>query len=71
MQGKSSTKFVNVPDNPPNVTAQQTRNIAGNAAEGLWSFVIGSLLGLAAALGGAAAGARSPRPYREGTYRER
>jgi hypothetical protein len=62
---------VNVPDNPPNVTAQQTRNIAGNAAEGLWSFVIGSLLGLAAALGGAAAGARSPRPYREGTYRER
>ena len=62
---------VNVPDNPPNVTAQQTRNIAGNAAEGLWSFVIGSLLGLAAALGGSAAGARSPRPYREGTYRER
>jgi hypothetical protein len=62
---------VNVPDNPPNVTAQQTRNLAGNAAEGLWSFVIGSLLGLAAALGGAAAGARSPRPYREGAYRER
>lgn len=62
---------VNVPDNPPNVTAQQTRNLAGNAAEGLWSFVIGSLLGLAAALGGSAAGARSPRPYREGAYRER
>lgn len=56
---------VNLPNNPPNVSAQQTRNIAENAAQGLWSFVIGSLLGLAAALGGASAGARSPRVYRE------
>ncbi len=56
---------VNLPNNAPNVTAQQTRNIAENAAQGLWSFVIGSLLGLAAALGGASAGARSPRVYRE------
>lgn len=56
---------VNLPDNPPNVTAQQTRNIAGDAAKGLWSFVIGSLLGLAAALGGASVGTRSPRVYRE------
>lgn len=58
---------VNLPDNPPNVTAQQTRNIAGDAAKGLWSFVIGSLLGLAAALGGASVGTRSPRVY----HRER
>ncbi len=56
---------VNVPDTPPNVTAQQTRDIAGNAAKGLWSFVIGSLLGLAASLGGASVGTRSPRVYRE------
>ena len=56
---------VNLPDNPPNVTAQQTRNIAGDAAKGLWSFVIGSLLGLAASLGGASVGTRSPRVYRE------
>src|ERR687886_303212 len=56
---------VNVPNNPPSVTAQQTRDIAGDAAKGLWSFVIGSLLGLAAALGGSSAGARSPRAYRE------
>lgn len=56
---------VNLPDNPPNVTAQQTRDVAGNAAKGLWSFVIGSLLGLAAALGGASVGTRSPRVYRE------
>lgn len=55
----------NVPTTPPNVTAEQTRDIAGNAAKGLWSFVIGSLLGLAASLAGAAAGARSPREYRE------
>lgn len=56
---------VNLPDNPPNVTAQQTRNIAGDAAKGLWSFVIGSLLGLAASMGGASVGTRSPRVYRE------
>jgi len=56
---------VNVPNNPPSVTAQQTRDIAGDAAKGLWSFVIGSLLGLAASLGGSSAGVRSPRVYRE------
>lgn len=55
---------INVP-NQPNITAEQTRNIAGNTAKGLWSFVIGSLLGLAASLAGAAAGARKPRDPRE------
>jgi hypothetical protein len=54
---------VNVPNPQPSVTAQQARDIAGNAAQGLWSFVIGSLLGLAASLGGASAGARSPRVH--------
>lgn len=56
---------VNLPDHAPNVTAQQTRDVAGNAAKGLWSFVIGSLLGLAASMGGASVGTRSPRVYRE------
>lgn len=52
---------VELPNQAPNVSAQQTRDIAGNTAKGLWSFVIGSLLGLVASLVGASAGARSPR----------
>lgn len=47
----------------PSVTPQQTQDIAGNAATVGWSFALGSLLGLVAALGGSAAGARSPRAY--------
>jgi hypothetical protein len=46
----------------PNITAQQTRNIAGNTAKVSWSFVFGSLLGLVAALIGSAVGVRHPRP---------
>lgn len=57
---------VNVPD--PNVTAQDTRNIAGNAATAGWSFVLGSLLGLLASLIGAAVGARSPRAHTATAY---
>ncbi|MCY7390495.1 MAG: hypothetical protein LH647_03040 [Leptolyngbyaceae cyanobacterium CAN_BIN12] len=56
---------VNVPNatpgNVPNVTAQQTQDIAGNAAKVGWSFALGSLLGLVASLLGASAGARRPR----------
>lgn len=52
---------VDLPNQAPNVTAEQTRAIAGNTAKGLWSFVIGSLLGLVASLVGASTGARSPR----------
>ncbi|MBW4482675.1 MAG: hypothetical protein KME14_09040 [Tildeniella torsiva UHER 1998/13D] len=47
----------------PNVTSEQAQNIAGNAATVGWSFSLGSLLGLVAALGGAASGAHSPRAY--------
>lgn len=54
---------VDVPNQAPNVTADQAREIAGNTAKGLWSFVIGSLLGLVASLIGASAGARSPRTH--------
>jgi hypothetical protein len=52
---------VNVPTTTPNVTAEQTRDIAGNAAKIGGSFVLGSLLGLAASLVGASVGTRSPR----------
>lgn len=47
----------------PNVTQQQAQAVAGNAAKVGWSFALGSLLGLAAALGGSAVGVRSPRAY--------
>lgn len=54
---------VNVPNNLPSVTAQQTREIASNAATVAWSFFFGSLLGLVASLIGSAIGARSPRTH--------
>lgn len=44
----------------PTITAQQTRDIAGNTAKVSWSFVFGSLLGLVAALIGSAIGVRNP-----------
>lgn len=50
-----------LPNTTPNVTAQQTRDIAGNAAKVGWSFALGSLLALAASLFGATVGARRPR----------
>lgn len=52
---------INVPQNTPNVSAQQAREIAANFRTGLWWFVFGSLLGLLASLIGAVAGARKPR----------
>ena len=51
----------NVPAITPNVTAQQTRDIASNVSKVGWSFSLGSLLGLAAALAGSASGTRTPR----------
>lgn len=59
---------VNVPATAPDVTAQQTRDIAGNTAKVGGSFVLGSLLGLAASLVGASAGTRSPRSEMRETY---
>jgi hypothetical protein len=52
-----------LPQNAPNVDPQQAQQIASNTARAGWSFLIGSLLGLAAALIGATAGARKPRAY--------
>ncbi|WP_298906358.1 hypothetical protein [uncultured Nostoc sp.] len=60
---------LNIPQNTPNVSAQETRDIASNVRQGLWSFVFGSLLGLVASMIGAAAGARSPRVQRSEVYR--
>ncbi len=45
----------------PNVTAQNTRDIADGGAKAGWAFVLGSLLGLVSSLIGAAVGTRSPR----------
>jgi hypothetical protein len=54
---------VQLPKDVPGVTAQQARDVAGNAAKVGWSFTFGSLLGLAASLIGASAGASK---YRSG-----
>jgi hypothetical protein len=55
-QTQSST-----PATPSALTAQQTRDLAGNAAKVSWSFVLGSLLGLVASLVGAMTGFRQHR----------
>lgn len=47
--------------NPPDVDAQQLETVAANSAKAAWSFLIGSLLGLVAALIGSKVGARKPR----------
>jgi len=60
-QAQQSGASLPNPANVPNVTAEQTRDIAGNAATVGWSFAIGSLLALASALFGASIGARRPR----------
>ncbi|WP_017655190.1 hypothetical protein [Fortiea contorta] len=52
---------VNIPQNIPSVTAEQARDIAAATSRSLWWFVLGSLLGLAAAMIGAVTGARNPR----------
>jgi hypothetical protein len=57
---------VSVPNQVPNVSAEQLEQIAGSSAKAAWSFIIGSLLGLAAALIGASVGAKKPRPVRNG-----
>lgn len=52
-----------LPNQAPTATAAQARNLAEQAARSAWSFIIGSLLGLAASLIGASVGARKPRVY--------
>lgn len=52
---------LNLPNQAPNVSADEARTIAASTAKGLWWFAFGSLLGLIASLIGASVGARSPR----------
>lgn len=59
---QAPTGAADLPTTPPNVTADQARNLAGDAATVGWSFALGSLLGLIAALVGASVGTRHPRP---------
>ncbi|PZV09719.1 MAG: hypothetical protein DCF21_19300 [Leptolyngbya sp.] len=47
----------------PDVNAQEAQQYAANAAKAGWSFLLGSLLGLVAALIGSTVGARKPRVY--------
>lgn len=54
---------VDLPNRVPTVDPAQARNLAANAAKTTWSFLIGSLLGLAASLLGVSVGARKPRVY--------
>jgi ABC-type transport system involved in multi-copper enzyme maturation permease subunit len=61
---------VRIPNQLPNVTPQQLQQAAGNSAKAAWSFIIGSLLGLAASLIGATVGAKKPRPVRTGRIPE-
>ncbi|HEY9669721.1 MAG TPA: hypothetical protein V6C91_23105 [Coleofasciculaceae cyanobacterium] len=54
---------VNLPNRVPTVDPARAENLAANAAKAAWSFLIGSLLGLAASLIGASVGARKPRVH--------
>ena len=53
-----------VPDGVPNVPSDRLQQVADTSAKAAWSFIIGSLLGLAASLIGASVGAKKPRPIR-------
>ena len=52
---------VSLPNQVPNVPAQKLQQVADGSAKAVWSFVIGSLLGLAVSLIGASAGAKKTR----------
>jgi hypothetical protein len=60
---------LNLPNTVPNVTDDQARDFAGNAARIGWYFTLGSLLALAASLFGATVGARPlPRTVGQPAY---
>ncbi|MBD2576926.1 hypothetical protein [Oscillatoria sp. FACHB-1406] len=52
------------PNAVPSPTVQQAQNAAGDAAKAAWSFLLGSLLGLVAAMAGSSVGATKPRVVR-------
>ena len=55
---------VSLPNQVPNVPADRLQQVAQGSTKAAWSFIIGSLLGLAASLIGASVGAKKPRPVR-------
>ncbi len=60
----------NIPNQVPTVSPDKLQQVAGNSAKAAWSFIVGSLLGLAASLIGASVGAKKPRPVRSGRVAE-
>jgi ABC-type transport system involved in multi-copper enzyme maturation permease subunit len=54
-----------VPNQVPNISNNQLKEVADVSTKAAWYFVIGSLLGLVASLIGASAGAKKPRTVRE------
>jgi hypothetical protein len=54
-----------IPNQVPNVSNNQLKEVADVSTKAAWSFIIGSLLGLVASLIGATAGAKKPRPVRD------
>jgi ABC-type transport system involved in multi-copper enzyme maturation permease subunit len=54
-----------VPNQLPNVSNNQLKQVADVSTKAAWYFIIGSLLGLVASLIGASAGAKKPRTVRE------
>jgi ABC-type transport system involved in multi-copper enzyme maturation permease subunit len=54
-----------LPNQVPNVSNNQLKEVADVSTKAAWSFIVGSLLGLVASLIGATAGAKKPRPVRD------
>ncbi|MEN9871085.1 MAG: hypothetical protein RLZZ171_2073 [Cyanobacteriota bacterium] len=54
-----------LPNQVPNVSNNQLKEVADVSTKAAWSFIIGSLLGLVASLIGATVGAKKPRPVRD------
>lgn len=61
---------LSLPSEVPNIPNSQIAKVADTSAKAAWYFILGSLLGLAASLIGASAGARKPRPVRTGRVPE-
>ena len=49
--------------NAPNISAQNTRDIAGNGAKAGWGYTFGALLGLGSSILGSSIGAHNSRKY--------
>jgi hypothetical protein len=59
-----------LPNRVPQLTPEQARDLASNAAKAAWSFLVGSLFGLVAAIAGSSVGARKPRAQAQASRAE-